>query len=111
MSTTPGITRLPSESKTRYRPSALIQGRKAFPPPVAALATMEVVPAGPQSTLLAGGRVVPVVPPPGTVVSVVPPPGAGPPGAELGGASGAVFCGAAAIPTMARLRRRLPVEP
>src|SRR5258705_13618039 len=104
----PGIARLPWESKARYRPAALRQGRKAVPPPAAAFATAEVVPATPQFTLLTGGRVVLVVPP-GTVVSVVPPPGAGAPGDEPGSGSGAVFSGAAAMPTMERLRRRLPV--
>src|SRR5882762_5545910 len=97
----PGITRLPLESKTRYRPSALSQGRKAVPPPAAALARTLVVPATPQFTLFTGGRVVLVVPP-GTVVSVVPPPGAGAPGDEPGSGSGAVFSGAAAMPTMER---------
>src|SRR5581483_11022779 len=104
-----GAPRMPVafESKTRYRPSLLIQGRKASPPPPrAARATMFVDPTGPQFTLGFGGMVVVVVPgspPPGRVVSVPPPPGLVVPPA--------VFRGAAAMPTIALLSFTAPVEP
>src|SRR5437764_489569 len=104
-----------ADSNTTELPSRLTTGRRLSP--AKDLATAEVVPAGPQSTPLAGGRVVGVVPGavvPGVPGAVVPgvPPGFGEPG-PLGGwiGSGAVFCGAAAMPTMARLSRRLPAEP
>src|SRR5436305_829520 len=103
-----------ADSNTTSLPSRLTTGRRLPPSgcaPSYPLVPTMVLPVGPQSPRVAGGRVVGVVP--GSVVVGVPPVGFDPPEpGPLGwGGSGAVLWGAAAMPTMARLSRRLPAEP